>query len=205
MPACGGVQPDAAAGRSHYLHGRRGPMTAHVLVKDEFLLSGTLSKQRAAFHRDGPPTLAQRKADLIKLKTAVLARRQAIEQALNADFGNRSAYETRIMELVPIVQTINYLRRNLKKWMRPERRHVAVHFTPGSSYVVYQPLGVIGANRSNDDHGAPSPCHAPHYSGNPSSLSASLSIRQRLGARTWPPCAICRTCACSRNQTFPGR
>lgn len=119
-------------------------MTAHVLVKDEFLLSGILSRQRAAFHRDGPPTLARRKADLTKLKTAVLARRQAIEKALNSDFGNRSAYETRGMELVPVVQTINYLRRNLKKWMRPERRRVAVHFRPGSSYVVYQPLGVVG-------------------------------------------------------------
>lgn len=119
-------------------------MTAHVLPKDEFLLSGILSRQRAAFHRDGPPSLAQRKSDLGKLKAAVLARRQEIEEALNADFGNRSAYETRIMELVPVVQTINYLSRNLKKWMRPERRGVAVHFTGAKAYVVHQPLGVIG-------------------------------------------------------------
>lgn len=119
-------------------------MTAHVLVKDDFLLSGILSRQRAAFLRDGPPSLAQRKADLKKLKTAVLAQRRAIEQALNSDFGNRSAYETRIMELVPIVQTINYLRRNLKSWLRPERRRIAVHFVPSRSYVLYQPLGVVG-------------------------------------------------------------
>lgn len=103
-----------------------------------------MSKQRAAFERDGAPALTQRKADLHKLKTAVLARRSEIEAALNADFGNRSAYETRIMELVPIVQTINYLRRNLKGWMRPERRRVAVHFTGAKAYVVHQPLGVIG-------------------------------------------------------------
>jgi coniferyl-aldehyde dehydrogenase len=119
-------------------------MTAHVLLKEEFLLSGFLSKQRTSFLRDGPPSLAARKADLLKLKSAVLARRQAIEQALNADFGNRSVYETRIMELIPIIQTINYLRRNLKKWMRPEKRRVAVHFLPGQSHVVYQPLGVVG-------------------------------------------------------------
>lgn len=119
-------------------------MTAHVLVKDEFLLSGILSKQREGFLRDGPPTLAERKADLTKLKTAVLAQRRVIEKALNADFGNRSAYETRIMELAPIIQTINYLRRNLKKWMRPERRRIAIHFVPGRSYVVHQPLGVVG-------------------------------------------------------------
>ncbi len=119
-------------------------MTAQVLVKDEFLLSRILSRQRAAFDRDGEPSLAQRKADLRKLKTAVLARRSEIEAALNADFGNRSAYETRIMELVPIVQTINYLRRNLKAWMRPERRRVAIHFTGTRAYVVQQPLGVVG-------------------------------------------------------------
>jgi len=119
-------------------------MTAQVLVKDEFLLSRILSRQRAAFDRDGAPSLAQRKADLKKLKTAVLARSSEIEVALNADFGNRSAYETRIMELVPIVQTINYLRRNLKAWMRPERRRVAIHFAGARAYVVQQPLGVVG-------------------------------------------------------------
>ncbi|MFA7305355.1 MAG: coniferyl aldehyde dehydrogenase [Hyphomicrobium sp.] len=119
-------------------------MTAHVLVKDEFLLSRILSRQRTAFDRDGAPALDQRKADLRKLKAAVLARRKEIEDALNADFGNRSAYETRIMELVPIIQSINYLKRNLRAWMRPERRRVAIHFTGARAYVVQQPLGVIG-------------------------------------------------------------
>ena len=119
-------------------------MTAHVLVKEEFLLSAVLSKQRTAFLRDGPPSLAQRKADLSKLKTAVRARQWEIAEAVSADFGNRSKYETRIMELASLIQTINYLRRNLKTWMRPERRRLAVHFVPGASYVTYQPLGVIG-------------------------------------------------------------
>jgi coniferyl-aldehyde dehydrogenase len=119
-------------------------MTAHVLAKDEFLLSGILSRQRTSFLRHGPPALRERRADLTKLKTAVLAHRAVIERALTADFGNRSAYETRIMEVVPLVQTINYLKRNLKTWMRPERRRIAVHFTPGRSYVAYQPLGVVG-------------------------------------------------------------
>jgi coniferyl-aldehyde dehydrogenase len=119
-------------------------MTAHVLVKEEFLLSAVLSKQRTAFLRDGPPPLAQRKADLLKLKAAVRTRQWEIARALNADFGNRSGYETRIMELAPLIQTINYLRRNLRTWMRPERRRIAVHFIPGAAYVTYQPKGVIG-------------------------------------------------------------
>jgi len=119
-------------------------MTAHVLLKDEFLLSGILSRQRDAFFREGAPSLAQRKADLRKLKTAVLTRRSEIEKAVSTDFGNRSFYETRIMELAPVIQTINYLRRNLRTWMRPERRRVSLHFASGRASVVHQPLGVVG-------------------------------------------------------------
>ncbi|WP_045836511.1 coniferyl aldehyde dehydrogenase [Hyphomicrobium sp. 99] len=120
-------------------------MTAHVSVKDEgFLLTGFLSKQRAAFLNDGPPSAAARRADLLKLKHALVKRRTAFEAAVSKDFGYRSAYETRIMEITPVIQMINYLRSNLTKWMRPERRRVALHFRPGRTRVIYQPLGVIG-------------------------------------------------------------
>lgn len=119
-------------------------MTAQVLLKDEFPLAQTLARQRAAFDRNGAPKLADRKSDLAKLKAAILSRQRLIEKTLKSDFGERSAYETRIMEVVPLIQTINYLSRNLKRWMRPERRRVAIHFQPGRSYVLYQPLGVVG-------------------------------------------------------------
>jgi coniferyl-aldehyde dehydrogenase len=119
-------------------------MTAHVPVKDDFILGALLAKQRAAFLRDGPPSAAQRRADLRKLKRALLTRRPQFEAAISKDFGYRSAYETRIMELIPIIQAINYLRRNLAKWMRPERRRVSLHFIPGQARVYYQPLGVVG-------------------------------------------------------------
>ncbi|MBS0234720.1 MAG: coniferyl aldehyde dehydrogenase [Proteobacteria bacterium] len=119
-------------------------MTAHVQVKDDFLLAPLLGKQRAAFLREGPPSAAQRRADLLKLKRGLLARRPVFEAALSKDFGYRSAYETRIMEIIPVIQAVNYLRRNVSKWMRPERRRVALHFLPASARVIYQPLGVVG-------------------------------------------------------------
>ena len=34
---------------------------------------------------------------------------------------------------------IDYLKRSLRRWMRPTRRHVALHFQPARSYIVYQP------------------------------------------------------------------
>ena len=107
-------------------------------------LSDTLLQQRAAFLRDGAPSLAERRANLEKLRAALLARRQELETALEADFGHRSRHETGIMEIMPLVWGIDYLSRNLRRFMRPQRRHVALPMQLGRAYVQYQPLGVIG-------------------------------------------------------------
>src|SRR5262245_55383191 len=63
-------------------------------------LSRLLDTQRAAFLRDGPPSLAERRAKLKKLREALLARRADFEAALEADFGHRSRHETAIMEML---------------------------------------------------------------------------------------------------------
>ena len=107
-------------------------------------LTDILARQRAAFLRDGAPTLAARMADLAKLKKAVRAHLPEFAKTLDADFEGRSAKETAILEGMALVQGINYLRRNLKGWMRPQKRHVEMHFRPASARVVYQPLGVVG-------------------------------------------------------------
>jgi coniferyl-aldehyde dehydrogenase len=119
-------------------------MNAHVGTSIASDLAAVVAKQRAAFQQAAPPTFRQRMADLAQLKKAVLERRREFEASVNADFGTRSPYETTMMEIVPLVQGINYLRRHLKKWMRPRRRHVALYAMPGSARVAFQPLGVIG-------------------------------------------------------------
>ena len=103
-----------------------------------------LARQRAAFLRDGAPGIAERKADLKRLRRTLIAWRPRIEAAVSADFGHRSRHETATMEIVPTVQGIDYLIRNLRRFMRPRRRHVAVTMQPGRARVEYQPLGVIG-------------------------------------------------------------
>jgi coniferyl-aldehyde dehydrogenase len=107
-------------------------------------LSGLLSAQRAAFLRDGAPSLEQRRYALRKLRSAVLSRRDELEQALDADFGHRSRHETAIMEMMPVIWSIDYLYRRLPRFMRRERRHVALPMRLGQAYIEYQPLGVIG-------------------------------------------------------------
>jgi coniferyl-aldehyde dehydrogenase len=103
-----------------------------------------LTLQRAAFLRDGPPSLEQRRADLKKLRAAILDRRVEIERALDADFGHRSRHETSAMETMTVVQGIDYLRRNLRRFMAPARRRVALTFHFARACIEYQPLGVIG-------------------------------------------------------------
>lgn len=107
-------------------------------------LSNILSKQRSAFLRDGAPTLEQRRADLKKFKAALIARRKEIEEAINTDFGHRSHHETAVVEILGVVEGIKYLDRNLRKFMRPTSRHIALHMRLGKARVEYQPLGVVG-------------------------------------------------------------
>ncbi|RQU46487.1 coniferyl aldehyde dehydrogenase [Burkholderia cenocepacia] len=103
-----------------------------------------LARQRNAFLNDGPPSLLLRKARLARLRAAVLAFRGEVEKAISDDFGHRSHHETAIMELVGVIQSIDYLTRNLRRFMKPERRHVGIFYRAGRAHVEYQPVGVVG-------------------------------------------------------------
>jgi coniferyl-aldehyde dehydrogenase len=113
-------------------------------ITDAERFGGILAAQRAAFLRDGPPSLEQRRASLNKFRSAMLVRRKAIEDAINTDFGRRSRHETAIMEVFGVVEGIKYLHRNLRKFMHPTRRQVALHMRFGKARIEYQPLGVVG-------------------------------------------------------------
>src|SRR5262245_1220056 len=116
---------------------------AHKSKESTSDLAAVLNGQRAAFLRDGPPTLAGRRRDLMKLKDAIIRRQEAFVDTLNSDFGHRSRQES-LVDLGSTINTIKYLHGHLKGWMRPERRQVGAIFWPASAKVVYQPLGVVG-------------------------------------------------------------
>ncbi len=113
-------------------------------VTPQETLSTLLARQRAAFLQHGPPSLAERRTNLKKLRAALLARRADFEAALDADFGHRSRHETAIMEMLVVTWGLDYLHKNLRRFMRRERRHVALPMRFARSYVEYQPLGVVG-------------------------------------------------------------
>lgn len=107
-------------------------------------LSTAYTRLREQFDQHPYPTLAERRRQLKALKHALLAAQGALYQAATADFGKRSASETRMLEVLPSINGINDALRRLPRWLKPARRHVSWLFQPASNRVEYQPLGVVG-------------------------------------------------------------
>jgi acyl-CoA reductase-like NAD-dependent aldehyde dehydrogenase len=100
--------------------------------------------QRAASAQDCNPGYGTRARRLEALERLVHDNVDDIAAAVSADFGWRSAHETRLLEIFPSLEAIRHARRHVKRWMRPERRAVSLWFQPGRAEVIPQPLGVVG-------------------------------------------------------------
>ena len=108
-------------------------------------LEAVLQSQRTAYFARPVPSLNERKADLLKLKTYLLENKDGIVAAIHADYGNRSMHETLLTELVPTLSEIDHAIGHVKKWMKPQRRQVDLRkYLGASNRVIPQPLGVVG-------------------------------------------------------------
>lgn len=103
-----------------------------------------LSLQRAAQRREGPPSARVRSERLAELEDMVRKRADAFADAISADFGNRSRFETSLLEVAVLISGIRHARKHVKWWMAPSHREVDMNFWPGSAWVRSEPLGVIG-------------------------------------------------------------
>ena len=107
-------------------------------------LDRLFAAQRAAYAANPMPAADQRQQWLKALRDLLSDERQALIEAISADFSHRSADETLLAELMPSLHGIHYASRHLKGWMKSSRRKVGMAFQPASAKVVYQPLGVVG-------------------------------------------------------------
>ncbi len=110
------------------------------------MLQDTLALQRAAYFANPVPTFEQRRADLLQLKAFVRDNRNALVDAVNADYGNRARHETLFAEIFTTIDGVDHVLKHLRKWMKPQRRSVDWrNFFGASNRVIPQPLGVVGA------------------------------------------------------------
>ena len=124
-----GEAPQADAGR---------PDIAEALLR-------VFGKQREAYLSDPIPDLEQRKRDLLTLKRMVSENLDSIVAAIDEDYGSRSRHETLFAEIITVTDGINDTLRHLKRWMKPQRRHVDWKLYPGArNRLIPQPLGVVG-------------------------------------------------------------
>src|ERR1700729_1959748 len=101
-------------------------------------------RQRNSFRQCAPLGLGKRLEALDILLRSIVNRQDTIIEAVKADFGQRSAGETRLLEIFPLVDEIRYLKRNLRRWMQPRSATANWQFLPSRAKIVYQPLGVVG-------------------------------------------------------------
>ncbi|AEG47867.1 Coniferyl-aldehyde dehydrogenase [Sphingobium chlorophenolicum L-1] len=107
-------------------------------------LFGLLARQRAAADADMLPDIAVRRDRLRRLLALVRGNRTAFEDALVADFGERSRDETLAFEVFTSVEDIKHTSRHLSRWMQPQRRPISLMSMPGRARLIPQPLGVVG-------------------------------------------------------------
>jgi len=100
--------------------------------------------QREAHKRHPYPSLEERLARLSKIEQILVANADAIDEAINKDFGHRASAESKMLELFNCVDGIRHVKKHLKQWMKPEKRAVSILFATGSNRVIPQPKGVIG-------------------------------------------------------------
>lgn len=118
---------------------------ARVRREPSSTLLPCFEKQRAAYLADPVPDYHQRKQDLLALKRMITENREEIIAAISDDFGNRSRHETLFADIISVTESIRHNIKHLRKWMKPQKRHVDQTMYPGGkNRVIPQPLGVVG-------------------------------------------------------------
>jgi aldehyde dehydrogenase (NAD+) len=87
-------------------------------------------------------TATYRVNKLIKLKEAILAHTSEIHESLIADFGKPSL-ETDLTEILPIISGLNFLIKELPKFMKGEKVKTPLLFTGAKSYIRHEAKGNV--------------------------------------------------------------
>lgn len=99
-------------------------------------------KQREFYNTHETLSYNYRLKKLKALKKSVIYNEKFIKEALYKDL-NKSSGEAYVTEISMVLAELNYLIKNLKKLMKPERVKSPLTVFPAKSYHHYEPLGVV--------------------------------------------------------------
>ena len=102
--------------------------------------------------KEGAPDIKLRTDRLDRVISMVTKNEKAIIAALQEDFGNRDPVMTAATEVASVVGPMQHAKKNLKKWMKTEKRKAAIaplgsalSLLGAKAEIRYQPKGVVGA------------------------------------------------------------
>jgi coniferyl-aldehyde dehydrogenase len=103
-------------------------------------------RQHAAAIDDGLVTVEIRIDRLKRVRRLIGRNQDAIIEACNADFGNRSRHQSRMSEVLSVMSGMKHAADNVKKWMGSDRRKVMfpLNLFGARARVEYKPKGVVG-------------------------------------------------------------
>ena len=107
-------------------------------------LNATLALQSAACLAQPYPPVEQRRRDLKALRIALRDHQDELAKAMSDDFGRRSEFECKMLDVMFPALQIDHALANLRRWMRPQGRRADLLFKTNRAKVVYQPKGVVG-------------------------------------------------------------
>ena len=111
-----------------------------------------LELQKSLNIKEGAPEINLRKDRLDRVIAMVNKYDKQIIETVNQDFGNRDSMMSAVTEVASVVGPMEHAKKNLKKWMRTEKRKAAIaplgsalSLLGARAEVRYQPKGVVGA------------------------------------------------------------
>ena len=107
-------------------------------------LPSRFAVMRAASRAEPDTPVLVRRERLLRLKKMLVESEQALCEAVQADFGQRSARVTTLTELVPLHSQLQLALRLLKRWSAARRVGTPLQLWPARAWVQPVPLGVVG-------------------------------------------------------------
>jgi coniferyl-aldehyde dehydrogenase len=101
--------------------------------------------QQVAYRRNRNPVLEERRADLRKLHRMLVDHQEDLVAAVNRDYGCRSSFETRLLELLQAQDAALDAIKRLRRWIKSRKRHLDITQYPlAKAWTFPQPVGVVG-------------------------------------------------------------
>lgn len=101
-----------------------------------------LKQHKDFFHTEQTKDINFRINQLNKLKASIKKYEKEILKALYEDL-RKSEFEAYSTEIGFVLDSINFMVKNLKKWSKPKKVETPVHQFPSKSYILYEPYGTV--------------------------------------------------------------